>query len=425
MSRKNTINFTKKALDNLPIPTGDSRPSYYDEQVNGLLIRVTSKGTKSYMVFRRINGVPKKNTLGTYPEMTIEQARREAIRVLSLISEGINPNKLKKEALSKQILTLEKVFEDYSISKHNLASSTLKNYMSILDNYLNDWKKKAISEITRDMVEQRHRDISYGTGKFAHKDGSPTRANTTMRLVRALFNYAKGQYEDSRGEPLFVHNPVDRITHNKGWNKEKIRQGIVHKYDLKKWYEGVMELPLLSSNSKGVNSSEVARDLLIFILFTGLRRDEALSLKWDDIDFNNHSLTIEDTKNHETHSIPLTSVLLEVLERRKRDKHNPVINPYDNPYVFQGTKVNSHLTPPKKQIEKAREIIGFHFTLHDLRRTFITTAESLDLPQYTLKKLLNHKDTRDVTGGYIITDMERLREPMQRITDELWSHIND
>ena len=176
MSRKNTINFTKKALDNLPIPTGDSRPSYYDEQVNGLLIRVTSKGTKSYMVFRRINGVPKKNTLGTYPEMTIEQARREAIRVLSLISEGINPNKLKKEALSKQTLTLEKVFEDYSISKHNLASSTLKNYISILDNYLNDWKKKAISEITRDMVEQRHRDISYGTGQ---KKSSPAAGKKT------------------------------------------------------------------------------------------------------------------------------------------------------------------------------------------------------------------------------------------------------
>ena len=60
MSRKNTINFTKKALDSLPIPVGDSRPSYYDEQVNGLLIRITSKGTKSYMVFRRINGIPKK-----------------------------------------------------------------------------------------------------------------------------------------------------------------------------------------------------------------------------------------------------------------------------------------------------------------------------------------------------------------------------
>jgi integrase len=60
---------------------------------------------------------------------------------------------------------------------------------------------------------------------------------------------------------------------------------------------------------------------------------------------------------------------------------------------------------------------GITFTLHDLRRTFITVAESLDIPAYALKRLLNHKMSNDVTAGYIITDVERLRIPMQRITD--------
>tara|TARA_B110001454_G_scaffold88967_1_gene85069 strand:- start:46 stop:1290 length:1245 start_codon:yes stop_codon:yes gene_type:complete len=413
MPRKNTINFTKKALDNLPIPTDDSRPSYYDEQVNGLLIRVTSKSTKSYMVFRRINGVPKKNTLGTYPEMTIEQARREAIRILGLISEGVNPRNFKDDVITKQSITLQKVFEDYSISKHNLASSTLNNYISILDNYLNDWKKKAISEITRDMVEQRHRDITQGKGKF---NGSTSRANTTMRLVRALFNYAKGQYEDSRGEPLFVHNPVDRITHNKGWNKEKIRQGVVHKYDLKKWYEGVMKLPIQEDNVSRNTSAEVVRDFLIFVMFSGLRRNEVLEMKWSDIDFKNHSFTIEDTKNNESHSLPLNFKLDEVLERRKNDSGNP--------YIFQGFKPNGHLHPPKRQLERARELCGGHFTNHDIRRTFETTANRLAFSQYTLKKLVNHKNTRDVTGRYIVLDIEELREPMKMIAEELWSQIN-
>jgi integrase len=58
------------------------------------------------------------------------------------------------------------------------------------------------------------------------------------------------------------------------------------------------------------------------------------------------------------------------------------------------------------------------FSLHDLRRTFITTAESLDIPAYALKRLLNHADG-DVTAGYIILDNERLRAPMQRIADYL------
>lgn len=62
---------------------------------------------------------------------------------------------------------------------------------------------------------------------------------------------------------------------------------------------------------------------------------------------------------------------------------------------------------------------GVNFTLHDLRRTFITVAESLDIPAYALKRLLNHKMTQDVTAGYIVMDVERLREPMQKITDYL------
>jgi hypothetical protein len=52
-----------------------------------------------------------------------------------------------------------------------------------------------------------------------------------------------------------------------------------------------------------------------------------------------------------------------------------------------------------------------------LRRTFITIAESLDISAYALKRLLNHKMTNDVTAGYIVADVERLRKPMQLITD--------
>lgn len=59
---------------------------------------------------------------------------------------------------------------------------------------------------------------------------------------------------------------------------------------------------------------------------------------------------------------------------------------------------------------------GVHFTVHDLRRTFITIAESLDIPAYALKRLMSHKMSNDVTAGYIIVDVERLRKPMQLVT---------
>ncbi len=60
---------------------------------------------------------------------------------------------------------------------------------------------------------------------------------------------------------------------------------------------------------------------------------------------------------------------------------------------------------------------GIHFTVHDLRRTFIIIAEGLDISAHALKRLLNHKMSGDITAGYIVTDVERLRKPMQQITD--------
>jgi len=415
----NTFNFTVKQLDNLPLPE-KGRKLYQDSEVKGLYVRVMLTGTKSFVTYKWLDRKKVWTTHGQYPSMTIKQARSKARSVLNFISEGINPNKLKSGSLAKHEITLQKVFDDYCVSKHNIKSSTMKNYISIFNNYLNDWKKKPIAEISRDMVEQRHRDIGKGNGKF---EESPTRANTTMRLVRALFNYAHGQYEDNKGEPLFLHNPVSRITSQKLWFKEKIRQGVVMKYDLKQWYEGVMKLPIQDDNQKHFNSSEVVRDFLIFAMFSGLRRNEVLEMKWSDIDFRNHSFTLEDTKNNESHSLPLNFKLDEVLERRKRDRENPVINPYDNPYIFQGLLPNGHLHPPKRQLARVRELVGFHFTNHDLRRTFETMANRLNLSNYTLHKLVNHKNSKDITGRYIVLEIDDLREPMDKIAELLWSEM--
>lgn len=58
-------------------------------------------------------------------------------------------------------------------------------------------------------------------------------------------------------------------------------------------------------------------------------------------------------------------------------------------------------------------------TEHDLRRTFETTAERLDISYYTLKRLLNHKTGSDPTAGYIVTSAERMREASQKVAGSL------
>ena len=60
---------------------------------------------------------------------------------------------------------------------------------------------------------------------------------------------------------------------------------------------------------------------------------------------------------------------------------------------------------------------GVGFCLHDLRRTFASIAESL-VSYSALKRLMNHSD-KDVTQGYIVFDVNKLRGPMQTVTSEI------
>jgi integrase len=393
-------NLTKKFLNEITLPIDGQYDTYHDDKIKGLSLRVSSKGKMSFFSRSRVEGEPVIVNYGAYPNITIDQARAKAHESLNLISLGINPNKQSAEDEVRQI-TLNQVLDDYITSRGtNLKANTTKNYRSTFNGYLKDWGKKEMLSISRDMVEKRHRKIT---------KQSPTRANSVMRLLRALFNYGMGEYEDANGEPIIFHNPTQRLSHIKAWNREKRKKTIIKSYDLKVWWSAVHELPTHELNAKKPNHSETARDYFIFVLLTGLRRREASTLKWTDIDFRDNTLNIEDTKNHESHSLPLTDYLVDLLRQRQANT--------DSLFVFEGNDPTKPMNDPKKQVAKVRAISNVYFNIHDLRRTFITIAESLDVPQYALKQLINHKDARDVTAGYIIMGVERLRQPMNNITN--------
>ena len=191
----------------------------------------------------------------------------------------------------------------------------------------------------------------------------------------------------------------------RAWYRINRRQTMIKHYELAAWYESVMNL----KNDTVAPNREAVRDFLLLLLFTGLRRSEATRLTWSRVDFRDRTLKVTDTKNHTDHVLPLTDFLYDLLAVRKSRATTA--------YVFANELGKGGLTDPKKQIRNVVNDSGVSFSAHDLRRTFITIAESLDISVYALKRLLNHKMTNDVTAGYIITDVYRLRVPMQKITD--------
>jgi integrase len=243
------------------------------------------------------------------------------------------------------------------------------------------------------MVQKLHHD--YG-------QRSQARANNAMRLLKAIFNFARGQYEDAQGRSLFPENPVDRLSHVKAWYRVERRRTLIKKSELPAWFTAVEQL-----HEVGDPTSGTIADYLRVLLFTGLRRSEGMNLQWSDVDFVDRTLTINDTKNREPLILPLSDYLHDLLKRRE--------GLHDSSYVFPGS-TGGKIVEPRKQLFKVTEWSGVTFTLHDLRRTFITIAESLELSQYAIKHLVNHKIPNDVTAGYIVMDPERLRPAMEKIT---------
>ncbi|KTC81717.1 tyrosine-type recombinase/integrase [Legionella brunensis] len=388
------MRIKKSTVDNLPLPLATqegktAQKRYYDDNLKGFGVRITSGGTKAFFVEKLINKKLCRITLGRYPELTAEMARNKALEMLGQIAMGIDPVAEKRANQMRQV-TLNDVFKDYLQTRKSLKASTITNYKQILTKAFSSWTNKPLISITKDKIAKHHEKLGEAHGEAY--------ANLAMRVLRALFNFAAGQYEDSQGRSLITENPVKRLSQTRAWYRVERRQTFIKSHELAPWYKGLEQL-----------SNQTLKDYLLLVLFTGLRRQEAATLTWNQVDLTAKTLTIIETKNNESHTLPLSDFIYDLLMHRKANRSND--------YVFPGAGAAGHIVEPRKQMAKVTMLSDIQFTVHDLRRTFITIAESLDIPAYALKRLLNHKMANDVTAGYIVADVERLRKPILLITD--------
>lgn len=373
------LKLTKRAIEAVP-QTEKGQVFYTDSDLPGFYL-IVGQCVKTFAVQKDIRGKSIRYTIGRYGQLTPENARKIAQTKLFEMAQGLNPNILEREQQEKNV-TLDQVFNEYLDIRKKLKPRTRKDYRDMMDLYLRDWLSKRMEDITKQMIAQRHAKIA--------RDHGPYPANKIMRILRALFNYAIATYD------TLPANPVLYLTHVKAWFKEERRRSYIQPSQLGSWWKAVNAL-----------ENNDYRDFLILLLFTGLRRNEASTLRWEDINIKDQTFTIRETKNGDPLTLPISTHLLEMFENRKRQYGN-----YE--FVFPGPGKLKHFVEPKKGIKKVIEMTGINFTCHDLRRTFITIAEGLDVSAYALKRLINHRVT-DITGGYIIVDVERLRKPTQQI----------
>ena len=190
------MRITKSFVDQIPPPptkdNGKSNQAFYrDASIAGFGLRVTSGGVKSFIVEKRIQGKVKRVTLGKYGNLTVEQARKAAMRFLGKVASGKSAiTGVQNDRLCQ--ITLLQSFDDYLQTRKDLKPSTIHDYRRSINGAFKNWQNKPLAEITKDMVQLRHSAL----GKH-----SKARANNAMRVLRAVFNHAISNYEDSQAIP--------------------------------------------------------------------------------------------------------------------------------------------------------------------------------------------------------------------------------
>jgi integrase len=402
------VRLTKAHVDRLA-PPARGQVFLRDSELRGFVVRVTSGGAKTFCLEKRIKGRSVRRRIGAHPDMSVERARQIAHMWLGQIAEGKNPFEL-DDAQARERLTVRYVLEEYLAARKGLRSRTVTDYRQLAARAFKEWMDEPLKDITKVMVQQRHMRLGSSSG--------PHYANSAMQLLRALYNYAAAAYDDTERRPLLAVNPVMVLTTTRAWFPKRRRRSVLTRSQLPAWYRAVVGLRDTLKDpedpAKGLDpEAALVSDYLLLLLYTGLRRREAARLRFEQVDFVDLTLQVPETKNGEPLTLPMSDLVQEILKRRLEVSLAGV----RSAYVFPGNGKHGYLIEPKRHTRRVIAASGVSFMLHDLRRTFVTVAESLDLSHYAIKRLVNHKLTSDVTAGYVIPNIERLREPMQRIAD--------
>ena len=145
------------------------------------------------------------------------------------------------------------------------------------------------------------------------------------------------------------------------------------------------------------------KNLIIFYLYTGCRRNEALNLTWDDIDLNTNRVTFLKTKSGKSRMVPFNGKLYHVLKSMKRNGEKPF--PFRPHFVTHEFKKFLRASEVSK-----REVLH----LHSLRHTYASHLVMAGVDLCTVGKLLGHSSVK-VTEKYAHLAPDHLQAVVERL----------
>lgn len=374
--------ISKSVVDSLKAPAHRDR-IVWDSLLTGFGIRIKPSGVKSYLVdYRDGHGRKRRLTLGKHGVLTSDQARRRAQELLSQAALGGDPAaEVRAQADSPDLAT---VFEKY-LARHlrpKRKPGTVAEYLRHWDSFIQPaLGSRPVVEIGFHDVEALHSSLSE----------TPVQANRVLATLSSILSYA----ERSGLRPEHS-NPCGRVEKFPESRRER--------------YLSQDELQRLGRILREAEEEEVAPASAILAIrllaLTGMRKSEALNLRWEELDFERGFAFLPDSKTGQK-AVPLSEAVIQLLA--ETDRH------HGNPYVCVGRIAGERLVGLQKIWERLRRRAGLEdVRLHDLRHTFASQGTAAGVDLYHIGAVLGHTQTR-TTQRYAHLGSDPLRQAVNRM----------
>jgi len=373
------FSFSKRSLAALSHVGQSKGTEYSDTQVVGLKIEVYPSGRKTWFFRYTFDGRKSAIRIGEYPAIDLDEARSTALQHRAEVDRGFNPSEARR--IKRDELTFKEYAESaylpHALSRKRSAKDDVAKLRLHIYAVFGD---KKLSAITRQELMTYHEKI-----KQTH---SPAYANRHLALIRRMLNLAvewgHATVNPAQGIKLFKEDNH----HETFLDKDEAKRVIV---------------------AMANDRNSVASAALKVMLLTGVRRQEALSARWDNVNLEAAVWLLPHTKAGKPRHVQLSEAAQHVF----RELHNMKL---DSPFVFPGRNPEKPLADPRKALRRILNAAGIDrpFRIHDTRHTFASLLAASGIPLYTIQKLLGHAQISPTQRYSHLAD-ETLRDGVETI----------
>ena len=345
--------LTPKTIDALP-PAVNKRYEVHDQLLPGLHLRVSATGGKVFYVSKRINGHMKRIKIGSWPFLTLHDAREKARSLLRSIELGRYVEKAPHEE-EQRMMTLGEVVPQFIELYAKQRTKDWKGSERVL--------LKFSSLFSRPIDQIKRADVVRVLDTIV-ADGAPTRANRALAAIKKLMNWCidRGMIETSP------------VAHLKPPAKETARERVLSDAELKTcWRMAELE---------GFPFAQCVQ----LMMLTGQRRGEVSGMRWSELDLEQGLWSLPSTrvKNSTAHIVPLAPLAVDILKSVPRFQNSDFV------FTTTGTTPISGFGRLKERLDAAfADAEDWRF--HDLRRTMATNMAMLRVAPHIIEAVLNHK----------------------------------